>query len=175
MKKVIVASTNPVKLNSVQQAFERLFPEEEFEFHGISVDSQVGHQPMSNAETLQGATNRANNAKLAEPQADYWVGIEGGVEETSQAMETFAWIVVMSNNRTGKAKTGTFNLPNQVAELIRNGKELGEADDIVFGRSNSKQKNGAVGLFTRNAITRTSYYAIAVMLALIPFRNPELF
>ncbi len=34
--------------------------------------------PMSDAETLMGATNRANNAKKEVPDADYWVGLEGG-------------------------------------------------------------------------------------------------
>jgi non-canonical (house-cleaning) NTP pyrophosphatase len=62
-----------------------------------------------------------------------------------------------------------------VAELIRNGKELGEADDIVFGESNSKQKMGAVGLLTNNVIDRTEYYTHAVILALIRFKNANYF
>jgi non-canonical (house-cleaning) NTP pyrophosphatase len=52
---------------------------------------------------------------------------------------------------------------------------LGEADDLVFGRSNSKQANGAVGLLTDDAVTRTTYYVPAVIFALIPFKNAELY
>jgi len=59
--------------------------------------------------------------------------------------------------------------------LIRQGKELGEADDIVFGRSNSKQENGAVGLLTDNAIDRAQLYEHAMILALIPFKNEALY
>ena len=51
----------------------------------------------------------------------------------------------------------------------------GDADDVVFERSNSKQANGAVGLLTGDVITRASLYAHAVVLALIPFRNMELY
>jgi non-canonical (house-cleaning) NTP pyrophosphatase len=60
-----------------------------------------------------------------------------------------------------------------VADLIRQGKELGEADDLVFNRSNSKQDNGAVGLLTGNVIDRAQLYEQAVILALAPFKNTE--
>jgi non-canonical (house-cleaning) NTP pyrophosphatase len=53
--------------------------------------------------------------------------------------------------------------------------ELGDADDLVFGRQNSKQKSGAVGLLTHNRVTRRTLYEQAVVLALIPFINPDLY
>ena len=62
-----------------------------------------------------------------------------------------------------------------VVDLINQGKELGEADDIVFGHSNSKQKNGAVGILTGNLIDRTQFYVEAMILALIPFLNKEIY
>jgi non-canonical (house-cleaning) NTP pyrophosphatase len=62
-----------------------------------------------------------------------------------------------------------------VADLIRQGKELGEADDIVFGRNNSKQENGAVGLLTGDVINRAQLYEMAVILAFIPFKNLDLY
>jgi non-canonical (house-cleaning) NTP pyrophosphatase len=59
--------------------------------------------------------------------------------------------------------------------LIQQGKELGEADDIVFNQSNSKQANGSIGILTGDVIDRTALYAHAVILALVPFKNPELY
>jgi non-canonical (house-cleaning) NTP pyrophosphatase len=59
--------------------------------------------------------------------------------------------------------------------LIRQGKELGEADDIVFSQNNSKQANGAIGILTGDVIDRTSLYEHAVILALAPFKNLELY
>jgi len=53
--------------------------------------------------------------------------------------------------------------------------ELGDADDLVFRKENSKQQNGAVGLLTNDAITRQSLYQPAVQMAFIPFLNPELY
>lgn len=62
-----------------------------------------------------------------------------------------------------------------IIELIKEGKELGEADDIVFQRNNSKQENGAVGILTGDVVDRTKCYTEAVILALIPFKNVNLY
>jgi non-canonical (house-cleaning) NTP pyrophosphatase len=98
---------------------------------------------------------------------------KGGVEMDGEDLIAFAWIVIRSRERMSKARTGAFNLPPAVAKLVLKGKELGEADDIVFNRQNSKQENGAVGLLTHDVIDRKKYYTHAVILALIPFLNPE--
>ena len=176
MKKVVVASTNPVKINTAQIGFSQMFPEFQFDFSGVSVLSDVADQPMGAEETLNGARNRAENAKKAEPDADYWVGIEGGLDEREGKFEAFAWMVVENKGgKVGMGRTGSFFLPPKVAELIRQGKELGEADDIVFGMKNSKQSNGAVGILTGDVLTRTTFYVPALILALIPFKNKELY
>lgn len=176
MKKIIVASTNPAKINAALDGFLRMFPEEEFDVQGVSVESGVSDQPMSDQETFQGALNRATNAKKAVADADFYVGLEGGIEAKGDDMEAFAWMIVISKeDKVGKGRTGVFFLPPQVAALIHEGKELGEADDIVFKKQNSKQANGAVGILTNDVITRTAYYSGAMVLALIPFRNPELY
>lgn len=175
MQKVIIASKNPVKINATKEAFSKMFPDERFDFIGIAASSKVSDQPMSSNETLQGARNRAFEAKLKGNTADYFVGIEGGIEVEGNQMSAFAWIYIVHNHKESRARTANFYLPPKVCELIQEGLELGEADDKVFGQSNSKQKNGAVGLLTGNLIDRTSYYFQAIVLALIPFRNPELY
>jgi len=179
MKTIALASHNPVKIQATLNAFRRMFPGERFQIEGLTVSSAAPAQPMSDTETLQGAIQRAKNVAARLPQADYWVGIEGGVEDESGAMATamaaFAWIIVLSGDRVGKARTGTFFLPAPVADLVRQGTELGDADDIIFGRSNSKQENGAIGLLTGNVIDRTRLYEHAVVLALLPFKNVGLY
>ena len=142
--KVIVASKNPVKLKTTQLGFERMFPGVGVTVEGESVQSGVADQPMSDAETFQGSLQRVQQAKQAVPEADFWVGIEGGLEDKNGELEAFAWVIVQDvHGKTGKGRTSTFFLPAKVAELVRQGKELGEADDIVFGLQNSKQQMGA--------------------------------
>lgn len=176
MKKVVVASTNPVKVNTVRLGFSKMFPKMLINIQGIAVSSDVSEQPLSEEESLKGAQNRVRNVFRLSSKADFWVGIEGGLEEVNGEMEAFAWIVVKSKTgKMGKGRTASFFLPQKIAKLIKQGKELGEADDIVFGRTNSKQANGAVGILTKDVITRVTYYAQAMILALIPFKNPKLY
>jgi inosine/xanthosine triphosphatase len=135
----------------------------------------VSEQPRSDQVTFIGAENRAKNARLQYPEADYWVGIEGGVEELDERLMAFAWVVIVTPNEKVVAKSGSFQLPPRVAELIREGKELGEVDDLVFGVKNSKISLGAIGILTEGKITRAEYYAHAVSLALIPIKNRKLY
>lgn len=173
--KIIIASKNPVKIQATLQAFRAMFPTESFEIEGVRVPSGVSAQPMSDQETWIGAVNRIENAKIHHPNADYWVGIEGGIIRHGNEMETFAWIIIQSPTLQGKARTCGFFLPPKVTALVEEGYELGHADDMVFGASNSKQTSGASGLLTGNVITRMTLYQPAVVLALIPFRNKALY
>lgn len=176
MKKVIIASKNPVKINSTKIAFQKMLPNDEFECIGISVASGVPDQPNGDEETLRGAINRAERASQEISDADFWVGMEGGIQKRGDEMEVFAWMVVKSQKGVwGKGRTGTFFLPKPIMELINQGIELSVADDQVFGRSNSGKKNGATGLLTGDIIDRTEYYVHAMILALIPFKNPNLY
>jgi inosine/xanthosine triphosphatase len=172
--KIVVASTNPVKIDCTRLGFARVFPHAVLDISGISVPSGVPDQPMGDAETLQGALNRAANARAQQPDVDYWVGIEGGLESIDSVLFAFAWIVVMSDGLVGRSRTAAFGLPEEVATLIHQGYELGDADDRVFGRNNSKQGNGSVGLLTGDLMDRTDFYKESVVLALIPFINPSL-
>lgn len=90
-------------------------------------------------------------------------------------MVAFAWVVILDMSKQGCARTALFQLPKVVQNLVEGGMELGDADDRVFGKQNSKQKSGAVGLLTHQKVTRTTLYEQAVVLALIPFINPELY
>jgi inosine/xanthosine triphosphatase len=174
MPTLVVASTNPVKIQAALDGFRRIFPAEMFEARGVSAESGVSDQPMTGAETLQGARNRAEAARRLHPNADFWVGIEGGCEDFAGDLLAFAWVVVIGHERAGKSRTATFSLPQEVAELVRQGVELGHADDQVFGRTDSKRKNGSVGLLTGDVIDRAAYYEHAVVLALVPFKNAGL-
>ena len=175
MKTIILSSNNPVKIQAALQGFQRMFPGEEFTIRQVSVPSGVNDQPFSDQETYRGAVNRVDSAVKLNPEADFWVGIEGGVEEGEGELSAFAWIVIRSKDRYSRSRSGTFQLPKKLADLIRQGIELGEADDIVFNRSNSKQANGAIGILTGDVIDRTELYQHAVILALVPFKNDGLY
>lgn len=172
---ILVGSKNPVKISCTEDAFTRAF-NSSFLVEGINASSGVPDQPIGNQETLLGAKNRALNSREIFPEANYWVGIEGGVEEDDTGMFAFAWIYILHNSgKSSQSKTGTFYLPAQVSELVKGGMELGKADDLIFNQENSKQQGGSVGILTKGVVNREEYYRQAIILALIPFLNKPLF
>jgi inosine/xanthosine triphosphatase len=171
--KVAVASHNPVKINAVKEAFGLQFPGEDVEILPVSVPSGVAEQPMSDAETLRGARNRVENAMQAEPGADYWVGLEGGLDTFDGDLMAFAWMAIGGpGGRVSESRSPTLPLPPEVQSLVREGLELGEANDRVFSTVNSKQAGGAYGLLTNGLYTRESVYTQTLVLALVPFTHP---
>ncbi|WP_281648946.1 inosine/xanthosine triphosphatase [Parendozoicomonas sp. Alg238-R29] len=167
---IIVASMNPAKIKAVESAFAEIF-QESLNVSGIKVASNVAEQPMTNAETLLGARNRVNNAQKEQPSADYWVGLEAGIEGN----HTFAWMVISNGKQHGEACSASLPLPAAALNGVKTGKELGDVMDEQFGTSNIKQKGGAIGLLTKGILTRSSVYHQALILALIPFVNEERF
>jgi inosine/xanthosine triphosphatase len=185
--KVVVGSTNPVKVEAVAEGFVRYFPE--VEVTGVKVASGVAEQPRSEKETMMGARQRAYTALKQDPDAQYGVGLEGGVTEIDPTSPNWtglhggkgkmfecAWVCVVDRN--GKEGLGGglyFELPEKVAEKICAGGELGPVMDEMTGENNVKQKMGAIGIFTRGQLDRKQAYVHIVLSALIKFVSPEWF
>jgi len=173
MIKVIVGSENPVKINSVRNVFSKYF--KNVKVIGRKVNSKVSFQPKSEKEIVEGARNRAVQI-LKKYEPDFAVGIEGGMEYIENQPYSFAWICVKpKEGKMGLGRTASFPLPPRVEKLIKNGKELGEADDIIFGIRNTKQKMGAIGLLSKGKLNRTKLYEQGVICALTPFLNQDLY
>ena len=168
-----VGSENPVKINCVTQAVAEFW--NEFKVVGVNTDSQVSAQPKTEAEMYTGALNRARHSLGKISEANFGVGIEGGIVDAESGMWAFAVIVIADrHHRISEGQTGRFKLPEGVAQLIREeGLELGEADDRFFERENSKQKEGAIGILSDGKITRLDLYKPAVVFALLPFIHPK--
>lgn len=172
--KVVIGSTNPAKIEAVKRAFTKMLPGEH-SFVGISVASDIASQPMTDAETKLGALNRAQNARKAQPDADYWLGLEGGIEPDAHGFLSFGWVCALSAAKQGLGRSASFYLPSQIADLIKSGMDLGAADDQVFKRRGSNKEEGAVGIMTHKVIDRITAFEHATILALIPFKNPDLY
>lgn len=172
LMKVVIASHNPAKIRAVREAFSLQFREEDIDYIPASVASGVSDQPLSDDETRTGARNRARNACEQIPEADFWVGLEGGINTVDDDLMAFAWMAVLGpGDRIGEARTVTLPLPPAVKALVDEGLELGEANDKVFSTVNSKHEGGAFGLLTNGLYTRESVYTEALVIALVPFVN----
>lgn len=172
LMQVVVASHNPAKIRAVERAFGRVFSGNDPDIVSVAVPSGVAEQPRSDGETRQGAQNRARAARAAIPGADFWVGLEGGLEAVDGAWLASAWMVVLAaDGRQGQARTPTLPLPPAVQDLLHQGIELGDANDRVFGAQDSKRGGGAFGLLTDGRMTRGGVYAQTLELALLPLTH----
>ncbi|ETX11500.1 xanthosine triphosphatase [Marinomonas ushuaiensis DSM 15871] len=174
--RIIVGSTNPVKVNSAKNAFSAAFPDHTIRCEGFSASSGVADQPMTEHETRLGAQNRVRYcAQQYTKTADYLVAMEGGVDEFEEGAVTFAYVAIINckNNTLMTGRSANLPLPNKVFKRLKNGEELGLVMDDLFNTSNIRQKGGAIGLLTNHNATRESIYTQALILALAPALHPE--
>jgi inosine/xanthosine triphosphatase len=173
--KIAVGSENPVKIEAVKKAFKVVWPKKKWEVVGIDVFSGVSAQPMSDSESIKGATTRARKA-LRKTDSFYGIGIEGGLQKIDKKWFDSGWVVIVDKRgKIGVASSVRAHTPSKMLKMIKKGVELGVVDDILFGKKNSKQKEGHFGLITNNLITRTKGYTDAVIVALASFIHPKLF
>lgn len=174
--KIIIASLNPVKQAATRHAFEQVFPEAKPVVASIAVPSGVRDQPMTDAETLLGARQRAQRAQHDQPHADFWVGLEGGVADAQGlGMHAFGWMCVRTDSREHSARSASFPLPRKAVAALKAGRELGPVMDGLFHANNTKHKGGAVGLLTNGLVSREALYVQPLIFALIPFLHEPLF
>ena len=166
--KILIGTKNPGKIEGAEKAFSRYF--KNIEIEGISVDSEVGDQPV-NEEIFQGAKNRVKNlkkyAKENNIEADYYVATEAGITNLLGD-----WIDINSavvEDSKGFQSVGTsqgFPIPERyIQEIIDT--ELGKVMDKVFeGKELGKGKGGIYNL-THRQVTRVDLTEGAIIMALI--------
>ncbi len=171
MIKIAVGSSNPVKIKAVSRVTARVWPEAEVV--GVQVASGVRAMPMSEAECVTGAQERARAARDL-LDADLGLGLEGGVQEADGHLYLTGWVAVVDRHgRESVASGARIPLPPQVAAAVQAGQELGPLMDRLTGRTKTNHAEGAVGILTRGLVTRQHSFEVGVAYALAPWLNPE--
>ena len=129
MHQVVVATTNPAKIQAILAAFDQIFGEGSCHIDAISVDTGVPEQPFGSTQTRTGARNRVANARQARPDADFWVAIEAGIDEGA----TFSWVVIESREQRGESRSATLPLPEVILEKVLAGEALGPVMSTLTG------------------------------------------
>jgi inosine/xanthosine triphosphatase len=173
--RVVVGSTNPRKIESVERAFKLVWPNKSVDVVGVKAQSGVAEQPMSTAETIAGARNRARHAEELEPEADFWVGQEGGLCQLEKVWHERAWMIVRHKQQEGMGSTVSVEMPQSIMKHIAPDKDIGYAVQQAFGINEIGKANGIFGFLTNNAVSRTEAYTHAVCMALAPFVHEDLF
>ena len=174
MIKMVVGSKNPVKISAAQTAICEVLSLKEVECVGINAPSSVAAQPMTTEETKLGAINRIQYCQQ-HTQADFYVAIEGGVDQFEYGPATFAFVAIANQTQISIGRSCNLPLPPIIYQALKSGEELGDIMDRLFNTDNVKQKQGAIGLLTHGLATRESVYKQAMILAMAPFIHPDLY
>ena len=178
LRQIAVGSLNPVKIAAVRNVTQQIWPNSQV--IGLAAASGVRSQPLDDDEAIAGAINRARAARSA-ASADLGLGLEGHVVDTPYGMFVSAWVAAAAVAPDGAADlvglgaAGRFQLPEWLAREVRNGAELGPLMDRTFHGENTKQKQGAVGIFTNGLMERTEALQVGVTFALTRFINQEFY
>lgn len=171
---IAVGSSNPSKVNAVRSVIEQV--QLEAVIRPVDAPSGVASQPIGVAEMTQGARHRAVYARTS-LQADWGVGMEGGVEFDQEGHAWLFSMVVIVTTEHGDlcARGGQLRLPPIVAQRLRAGAELGPLMDELIGTTNLKHGLGAIGYLTKGLITREESYRDSFSRALVPLLHPHLY
>ncbi|MDD2822766.1 MAG: inosine/xanthosine triphosphatase [Candidatus Daviesbacteria bacterium] len=171
---VAVGSTNPTKIQPVEEIFSQHF--KNIKIKGVSVESGVADQPQSDEETYLGALNRAKSALSKVKGAKYGVGIEGGLHKHSYGwFERSMVVIVDKKGNIGVGASGGLVLPNSVMEKVEQGKNLEQAIDELFGTTKIGQGIGMFGILTKGVVTRSEGVRHGVAFALARFLHKSLY
>jgi inosine/xanthosine triphosphatase len=183
---IAVGSTRRPKLDGVRDALvelAKLNRDAEFEVLGIEAPSGVRDTPLSRAEMMAGARNRAEHLrKAAREKKESWtycVGAEGGLEivEENGVRWVFLenWAYVLDQDGRGSfGQSGAVAVPQPLAaSVVDKGVELAQAVDAFAGTHGVRDAQGAWGVLTRDIVTRREAFRLAVINAFAPFYNSE--
>jgi inosine/xanthosine triphosphatase len=179
--RVLVASKNPLKIQSVERAFNQVFPEEDVEIIGKKTASGVPDTPW-NDDLRNGAKNRVLQLVNSGESYDYIVAIEAGVAvQNTMNHERYylaSYVFIRHRALPRDIKSDSFSsvleLPPIVISMLRDGYNLGPLVDKLSGEQNTKQKSGVDGFLTNGLITRGMPEETAIIHALSKFIHPEL-
>lgn len=154
--KILIGTYNKAKTKAVEAISTIYYPDAIFE--NIAVPSLVSDQPMSQEETRQGAINRAKQL-MDNTDALFGIGLEGGIQEIDGQMYICNWGALVT--QTGAIFTATgagVPLPNEIAEQLLAGAELGPVMDVYTNKNDIRHDEGAIGVFSNGLVNRRAMF-----------------
>jgi inosine/xanthosine triphosphatase len=182
--RIAVGSRNKAKLRAAKVAIQKIFPKKTIEVYGYTVPSGVNPQPLSAQETITGAINRAKAALEQDLEAEYGIGMEGGLEcipdvkEEEHKWFDCGWMAVVqkSSGKVSVASTARVPVgPGVVKALVQEKRELCDVIDEWSGKTDVRSNEGFEGLMTNGVLPRDEAYEHGLIFAFSKFVSNEIF
>ena len=148
------------------------------------VEISVPSMPLTDWQLMQGAQERAlavrESLQSRRLEADIYVGLEGGFHSVSIAGEwhTFlrGWAYATNGQRGAFGAAPSISVPAAIVKNVVEGRrELGVVIDEVTGGRDIRSKQGAWGVLSRDLVTRSMSFELALVAAFAPFYNPRFY
>ncbi len=149
-----------------------------------AVSTNAPAMPLTDWELMQGARERAlavrdllRNQRL---EAEIYVGLEGGFHSISIEGEwhTFlrGWAYATDGKDGAFGASPSITVPPALAKKVIEGRrELGLVIDEISGKRDTRSREGAWGVLSRDLVTRSLSFELALIAAFAPFYNRELY
>ncbi|MEK7068012.1 MAG: inosine/xanthosine triphosphatase [Patescibacteria group bacterium] len=178
--RIIVGSTNPVKIDAVKEIIKDYNFLTGAEVSGANVSSEISEQPVSLEEIIQGAINRAKNSFK---DCDYSVGIESGlmpVPYTKTGYMDMTACVIYDGKETSVGLSSAFEQPTTLTKKVLEAKGKLDISQVALqigltASDNIGYEGGMMGLLTKGRVKRKDYTKEAIRTALIQIENRELY
>jgi non-canonical (house-cleaning) NTP pyrophosphatase len=165
MRKIVLTSTNPVKLNVVKKVASNLFPDEDFDYVTLALEKD-GPEPIGKNSILNQINSAIDSAKAQIPDADYYICMEGGMIDDGIKMNEVAHVSVCpAKGESVTTSCASFPVPKAISDEVRKGKDFAVAVDEFFKTNGTKQGGGFVNILTGGIINKEDHYFQATAIA----------
>ncbi|HLH86627.1 MAG TPA: pantetheine-phosphate adenylyltransferase [Thermoplasmataceae archaeon] len=165
-----IETSNKLKLDAARKALSGIL--KNYEVQAVNPPEEFSKQPIGN-DTILSSIDRAVRSLS---NRDYGIGIEAGLFRDTVSGGSYDFHVCTVVDRFGNVTRGYssgFQIPGSLAEDIKLGMSLSEAVFSKYNISGIGNREGAVGLFSRNTVTREDLIVESVRNAFIPRLSPE--
>jgi inosine/xanthosine triphosphatase len=148
------------------------------------VETSAPAMPLTDWQLMEGARERAlavrDSLRSRRLEADIYVGLEGGFHSISISGEwhTFlrGWAYATDGERSAFGAAPSISVPADIVKRVVQGRsELGTVIDEITGGRDIKSKQGAWGVLSRDLVTRSLSFELALIAAFAPFYNPKFY
>lgn len=173
--KINVGSKNQAKVEAVVEILRDYPHLKDAAVISVESVSEVADQPLTLEETMRGAMNRGRNAFT---DCDYSIGLESGMMAVPHSKTGYMDLCVCAiydgkDYHFGLSSAWEFP-KKEITDLIMNkGLDMSQAINHIGLTADPAigAKEGAIGILTRNRLTRKEYTKQALRTALIHLEN----
>ncbi|MHA1777654.1 MAG: DUF84 family protein [Promethearchaeota archaeon] len=185
-----IGTANNLKRKAVESVLKRFYPHSKISVVTHVVATNISHQPIGFSEIYQGAFTRAQKIQDFINKQDIWkleleahqkfyIGIEAGLVEYSSLSSKYLahsfCVILDENGQMGTGISPGWEYPLEITQKLTANRDLELADVMgeISGDADIREKEGAVGYFSRGLISRMDLAQWGIKMALIPFLSPE--